>query len=242
MKGADKIFIHGEEIARAKDVAQSKQEVMNTLFQEDANIRNEFNNRIDNIPVIYPQDLVDNGFDYSYRSTSETNNVIITVEPYGSGLGFTQQEDGWYRADNLGVDNSYAMAKIVFNNTSDTDKPVLLDLSQNAEQGYDYFVVSVLNAPLDDSLEDMSNVQDIFNNMGEFNIGVVFDVPPGINYKIIKFRKDGSGAVENERAYFRAQEEQPLIIERRHMATEEYVNSIVGNVNTELESIINGEV
>jgi hypothetical protein len=163
------------------------------------------------------------------------------VLPYGSGAGFTLQDDGYYHADNVGVDQSYAMAKVIFHNESDVEQSVHLDIHQVAEQGCDFFVKSFLNTDLEDSINDSMNVEEWFNNEGNAWRESVFSVPAGDSYFTIKYRKDGSVNAEGELARFKAFASYPVITERRHMATEEYVNSIVGDVNAELETIINGE-
>ena len=239
MKGAEKIFIHGEQVARYKDVENVRQNLSSTIYQENANTRNELNQRIDAIPVINPQDLVDTGFDYSYEDPSYVSPVTITVEPFGNSHGFTLGDDGYYVNANQNIDASYAMCKIVINNSSDTNQNLNFKVYQQSENMYDYGIFSELNKDLVADINDVStNIAKVFQQLdGETDYSI--NVPSGESYITVKYRKDGSASQGSDTFKFKLNASS-TVTEKRHMATTEYVNSIVGNVNTELESIING--
>lgn len=222
MKGAEKIFIHGEEIARQQDLKQEINDRMNAVANVEWQAQQYTNQRISEIPEVDPQKWVDSGFNYTYEDPDHESPVTITVEPFGDSYGFNLDGEGYYVNNNVGIDQSYAMCKIVINNTTDTDQTLKFKLNQLSENGCDFGMFSVLNTDLVANVDDINtNVAISFQNYNgdiDYNIGV----PVGESYVTVKYKKDGSESQQTDTFKFKMISDN-IITVTRHLSTEENV-------------------
>lgn len=191
------------------------------------------------LPIsVNAQDLVDNGFDYSYEDPNYVPPVTITVEPFGDGYGFDLNEDGYYVNNNSTMDQTYAMCKIVINNTADTDQTLKFKLNQLSENGCDFGMFSVLNTDLVANVDDINtNVAISFQNYNgdiDYNIGV----PVGESYVTVKYKKDGSDSQQTDTFKFKLAQDNH-VTETRHMAMKEDSDWIKIEVETRISGVLN---
>lgn len=223
MKGAEKIFIYGEEIAKEKSLQQERQDRINDIGNVQFQAQQYTDRKISEIPEVDPQKWVDSGFNYTYEDPNYVSPVSITVEPFGDSYGFDLGDDGYYVNNNSMIDQSYAMCKIVINNSSDTDQMLNLKVNQQSEKVYDFGMFSLLNTDLVANVEEINtNVAISFQHQtGDIDYNV--SVPAGESYITVKYKKDGSESQQTDTFKFKLNSSS-VVTETRHMATEENVD------------------
>lgn len=223
MKGAEKIFIYGEEIAKEKSLQQERQDRINDIGNVQFQAQQYTDRKISEIPEVDPQKWVDSGFNYTYEDPNYVSPVSITVEPFGDSYGFDLGDDGYYVNNNSMIDQSYAMCKIVINNSSDTDQILSFKVNQQSEKEYDFGMFSLLNTDLVANVEEINtNVAISFQHQaGDIDYNV--SVPAGESYITVKYKKDGSESQQTDTFKFKLNSSS-VVTETRHMATEENVD------------------
>lgn len=175
------------------------------------------------LPIsVNAQELVDVGFDYSYEDPDYVSQVTITVEPFGDSYGFDLGDDGYYVNNNVMINQSYAMCKIVINNSSDSDQGLKFKINQQSENGFDFGMISLLNTDLVANVDDVyTNVAISFqNNNGDIDYSIA--VPAGESYVTVKYKKDSSDHSGTDTFKFKVAQDN-MITEIRHLATIEQV-------------------
>ncbi len=233
MKGAEKIFIHGEELAKQSDLSKEIFDRMNAVGNAEWQSRQYTDQKVSEIPEADPQKWVDSGFDYSYEDPNQVLPVSITVEPFGDGYGFDLGDDGYYVNNNSMINQSYAMCKIVINNTTDTDQILSFKLNQQSENAFDFGMFSLLNTDLVANVDDINtNVAITFNGYNgdiDYNVGV----PVGESYLTVKYKKDGSDSQQTDTFKFKLAQDN-RVTETRHMAMREDSDWLEIKVETSL--------
>lgn len=229
MKGAEKIFIHGEEIAKQKELIQAKQEAGNMSANAQYQANRYTDKRIASIPEPNPNEWVETGYDVIKNDPTSEEPITYTVEPYGSGYGFSLRDDGRYHADNEGIDNSYAMCKVVFTNNTDSAYHFEFGIKQVSEQGCDYGMVSFVDTEVNDDQWDESNMELILNDRGTQSPSCMrASYPHTTHFVILKYRKDGGTHAENEEFSFAPENNTvPHIKETKHLVTRESLGDLV---------------
>lgn len=123
---------------------------------------------------------------------------VVPVD--GAQYGFALNSAGYYESQNKGVDNSYAMCKIVFR-TGESGY-VVLNCINYAENNYDFGLIS-----LADSMLTMDNSADdsAFSFKGKSDAqaqSACVRLPAGEHFVCVKFRKDSSSASGNDTFQF----------------------------------------
>lgn len=122
-------------------------------------------------------------------NTGENNN-------YGFEL-----KDGYYTSKNSSVQNSYSKCRIWIN----APEAVKIKIMANcyAESSYDYGIISNLNSSLLGSYTaDSSYKSQIKSSSASSFSEVIIDVPAGVNFIELKYRKDGSQNKNNDNFKF----------------------------------------
>lgn len=122
----------------------------------------------------------------------------------GAAYGFTLNNNGYYESTNKGIDSSYALCKVNIRNRS--GKKVYIDCINNAENNYDYGIVSNLNTALtlSSSADNSANVFKNFKGLSSTNIQTLdYGVVADGSYIYIKFIKDSSSASGNDSLQFK---------------------------------------
>lgn len=114
----------------------------------------------------------------------------------GASYGFALQDDGYYKSQNAGKDNSAALCKVRFkvNGTYDLH----IDCVGSGEGKYDYSILSNINSDLSTTSSEDTNYKDIIQG----SASTQYDVTKTVTYKnissdgyiTIKYRKDTSSA------------------------------------------------
>lgn len=191
---------------------------------------------IDNKWIAYEidaQKLVDEGFEYEYEDPDFVPPVTVTVEPFGDGYGFDLNEDGYYVNNNSTIDQTYAMCKIVINNTADTDQILKFKLNQLSENGCDFGMFSVLNTDLVANVDDINtNVAISFQNYNgdiDYNIGI----PVGESYVTVKYKKDGSESQQTDTFKFKVLQDNKVKV-TKHLITREEVDDLIAGLDAKI--------
>lgn len=125
----------------------------------------------------------------------------------GATYGFELNTNNYYESKNKGLDNSYAICKLVFSGFEDA---ITLECINSGEANYDFGLISKLDTMLANaSTEDASSL--VFKSFkGQSSTSpVTVSVPvtdPNEHYLCIKFKKDGSQASGNDSLQFRVVE------------------------------------
>lgn len=146
--------------------------------------------------------------EYSFKATFSLPEFITwEVEPVeGATYGFTLNSNGYYESTNNGVNNSYALCKVIFNNPSTESDTVVLDCINYAESSHDYGILSNLDTTLtlSNNADSSTNVYKSFSGQSQATSQqVTYDIPSGDHYIYVKYRKDGSVNSNNDSLQFR---------------------------------------
>lgn len=179
------------------------------------------------------QKMIDEGFEYTYEIKNETNPFEIIVENYGnSGYGFSLDESDYYANNNVYVDNSYAMCKVIINNTSEQTDKFILEICQDSESGYNYGLLSALDTLPSDDLDPTVNIVQSYQNLtGKYTY--TYSVPPGEHFIGIKYIKNSNVSSGADSFKFK-QTDTEIIVEIKHLTTKE-------TLDTEIEKLVTKE-
>ena len=155
-------------------------------------------------------DICINTGDFSFTKTITA--IVYEVIPFsyevlpveGAAYGFELNANGYYESKNKGVNNSYALCKLVLSNSA--GKNVYLDCINYAESSYDFGLISKIDTPLALSNTADSGVLHSFKNLQSASIqSVNLGTQSGTFY--IKFRKDSSVNNNNDTLQFKVRVE-----------------------------------
>ena len=118
----------------------------------------------------------------------------------GAQYGFELRSDGFWESQNMGVNSSYAVCKLIINNPN--GKSVAMNYIQSAEQGYDFALLSRLNTTLSLSTTVDSNYLYNFSSVNT-TATRTYDFGTTNGWFYIKFKKDGSTHVGNDSFRFK---------------------------------------
>lgn len=150
--------------------------------------------------------------DYSASYTFNANFIEYTLPTYtvetveGAAYGFTLNNSGYYESTNKGKDSSYALCKLVINNSMEEATPMALDCINYAEGGWDYGILSNLDTTLtlSSNADSSTNVYKSFKSSNSPAVQqVTYEIPSGEHFIYIKFIKDGSGTQNNDSLQFK---------------------------------------
>lgn len=148
-------------------------------------------------------------------ASSSLEDILVIIE----STSVTSGQEGWYveqvaginygfeavqsgtvtvwQSTNTNVNSSFSMCKLVINNPN--GKTVTLNVQQSSEYNYDYGVISNLNSPLEQSIDDSTYLRSwkgiSSTSWQTYSLGQVS------GWYHIKYRKDGSDY--NGSDYFR---------------------------------------
>lgn len=162
-----------------------------------------------------------------------TPSITWNVESLGTTYGFSlNTSTGYYVSNNKGVNNSFALCKVNFNNISavevyikviNSDKNISLtsnvlnievasspDITATfncinyAESNYDFGILSTLDKELSASYNvDTANVQKSFKGLSKSSVQQVnYIIPSGSHFVYVKYRKDSSQSSNNDTLQF----------------------------------------
>lgn len=128
--------------------------------------------------------------------------VDITVTKPAGTYQFVKQSDGYYKSNNNGVNNSYALAKISFKVLY--GRPTLtISYRCYAESGYDMGLFS----NLDTTLEASNSVDGSYKlkcaNSSSYSTLTYTNITPGTHYIYAKYRKDVSTSSNDDALRFK---------------------------------------
>lgn len=192
---------------------------------------------VNNALLILPQNLVDSGFDYN---THEIIYIPVnyTIENISTNYIFELNENEYYESNNKGVNSSYSLCKVTFNN----EQPLSIPISyiSSGENNYDYGIFSNIDKELSENNSDdgATGSEKVFKNCkGESSTDVkeiVYEIPSGEHFIYIKYRKDSGGNSGNDSLQFKI----PSVIsqevyENKKIATTEYVDDSISTAITD---------
>ena len=144
---------------------------------------------------------------------SISQQIPITITPYipqhyevqnlSTTYTFVENSNGYYESNNKGIDNSFAICKLVF--VSGTGN-LILDCINYAESSYDFGILSKIDTTLNlDANTDTTNVYKSFKGLSKSGIQTI--TYSGLNnsehFIYIKYRKDGSASTNNDSLQFK---------------------------------------
>lgn len=178
------------------------------------------------------QELVDEGF--NYKTGDDTTPINYTVTDISETYKFALNDNGYYESGNKGVNGSWSLCRVTFNNEIDMD--VTIDYISYGENAYDYGIFSKLDTSLtntatDDGATGSDKVEK--NCKGEASADVkqlTYHIPAGEHFIEIKYRKDNSSNNGNDSLQFKIPTGIVVpIYENRKLATEHYVDEALGS-------------
>lgn len=142
---------------------------------------------------IYSQKLLfyDND-ELFHEEIKEEEPIAVTVESLGTTYTFFRDSDGYYKPTNVGVNSSFAIARIQIANN---EGPTIIKLlwMQSTESGYDYGLIGQMDVALSQSASVDSNVLlNAQNQTVTTPKELLLDAPTGTHFYDVKYRKDGS--------------------------------------------------
>lgn len=161
------------------------------LKRPDVEIKEEFN-YITNHPRYAQKVYIYDCDELVYEAEKEEDPISFQLQDLATTYKFILGSDGYYQPTGKGVNSSYSMCRLVFNNTG-PDSSVNLLWMQSSESGYDYGLVSRLDTALSLSASTDSNV--LLNASSKtFTTPqtLVLEIPHGVHFYDVKYRKDGS--------------------------------------------------
>lgn len=142
---------------------------------------------------IYSQKLLfyDND-ELFHEEIKEEEPIIATVEQLGTTYTFTKDSDGYYKPSNVGINSSFALARIrIINNEGPTI--VRLLWMQSSESSYDYGLVGLMDVALSVSATvDSSVLLNAYGQTVTTPRELLLEAPTGTHFYDVKYRKDGS--------------------------------------------------
>ena len=143
---------------------------------------------------------------------SISQQIPITITPYinqyyevqdiSTTYTFIENSNEYYESNNKGVDNSFAICKLVF--LSGTGN-LILDCINYAESNYDFGILSNIDTTLTlDSNTDSTNVYKSFKGLSKSAIQTVTysNIDGNEHFIYIKYRKDSSQSSNNDSLQF----------------------------------------
>jgi len=127
-----------------------------------------------------------------HEEVKEEEPIAVMVESLGTTYTFIQDSDGYYKPTNIGVNSSFAIARIqIVNNEGPTIVKLLW--MQSTESGYDYGLVGQMDTALSQSTSADSNVLlNARNQTATTPRELLLEAPTGTHFYDVKYRKDGS--------------------------------------------------
>ena len=115
--------------------------------------------------------------------------------------GFHLLGSGYYESENFGIHNSYAMCKL--NIVCNRNYNVYLDCINNAENNYDYGIISQINTPLSFSYQtDPNGVLKSFKGLSSTGVQTV-QLKSESGFYYIKYVKDSTASQGNDSLRFK---------------------------------------
>jgi hypothetical protein len=204
---------------------------------------------------IDPNTWVVDGYNIVEEDPTSTAPIHYTVEPFGSGYGFELREDGAYHALNVGIDNSYAMCKIVFENIGGPAGHFILNFTQKADYKSDYGIISNMDEELIDDLESEEHAQIVLNQGGQIQQPemMLASYADTTHFIVVKYKKDGEDSYDGEEFSFKVGENGmavPHILKNKKLVDEDKLNinyynkeeidAMFGDAEAALDAIIEG--
>ena len=133
--------------------------------------------------------------DVGYKKPPSYSYTVETAS--GASYGFTKQSDGTWKSNNTGLDSTAAVAKVTINNPDGL--LITLRYKCNAENGYDYGLLSYVNT----TLNTTNNVDSSYYMNLKSATWTYVELSSVISgYYYIKYRKDSSSSVGEDCLYF----------------------------------------
>lgn len=142
---------------------------------------------------IYSQKLLfyDND-ELFHEEVKEEDPIFVSVEPLGTTYTFIRDSDGYYKPTNIGINSSFAIARIKIVNT-ESSKIIRFLWMQSSESNYDFGLVGQMNVALSLSANvDTGVLLDAKGQTATTPKELILDAPTGTNFYDVKYRKDGS--------------------------------------------------
>lgn len=163
----------------------------------------------------FPQELVDNGFEYK----KESGDVAYTYKFVNvSDTGFSYDESN---NKYIAGDGSYSLCKITFNTTTETTINItgLLDPYNSDKAIFSNFDNELLNSDQTDEAILMGEIKQVISDMG--NYSVEYTLPVGEHFIEIKFRRENASSSFN---FSIPKSESATTTTIEKMATQSYVD------------------
>lgn len=144
---------------------------------------------------------------------SISQQIPITIAPHipqhyevqdlSTTYTFVENSNGYYESNNQGIDNSFAICKLVF--VSGTGN-LILDCINYAESSYDFGMLSNIDTTLNlDANADTTNVYKSFKGLSQSGVQTITysNLDSNEHFIYIKYRKDTSVANNNDSLQFK---------------------------------------
>lgn len=124
---------------------------------------------------------------------------VVPVD--GAQYGFALNSNGYYESQNKGVDNSYAMCKIV----SRSNVPGFIEIRYiRYAENADYGLISTVDTMLSMNYNTDSTATKLANSAEEQAMYIAF--PAGEHFVCVKYKKDSSVSNNNDSLQFKISE------------------------------------
>ena len=149
------------------------------------------NNIRKGVTVFGVEGTFDSGSDFeTYPNFTYTVNSIS-----GAQYGFVLGDDGFYESQNKGVDSSYAICRVNFDIVKSCNISIEAYNLAAGERYWDYGIIGNLDMALslDTNIDSSEKIKFNFYGADEDKYEIIYEnVPTGVHYIDIKFRKDSS--------------------------------------------------
>lgn len=132
------------------------------------------------------------------------NTFQYNVSNISSPYGFYLNNNNYYESNNKGKASTYAVCRVTF--TASTAMTIYIDCINYAESSYDFGLLSKINTSLslNNSVDSSSKLQKNFSGSQYSSIQTVtYQIPEGISFIDIKYKKDGSVDSNNDSLQFK---------------------------------------